>query len=229
MLSLPAAGKTRVALEDDREFSVGSGSVLFRWDERAQDWVAQTSSTDPLPRGTATLRWPEAARRELPDGWSAQLIDTETETRVDLRAESYTFDLEEDGQIEAPEESRFRLRVGPAETLPVEMAGFEARARARYGSTGRPPRKQTTPASRCSAASRRQGSSRAGPSCRKRSAGWPAGRIRSAPAGERGGSDPASDGRALKTLSHRSPAPTQACPSECGFSQSFSHKPSPDQ
>ncbi|MFB6351149.1 MAG: hypothetical protein ABEK29_05095, partial [Bradymonadaceae bacterium] len=49
MLALPAAGKTRATLEGDVTFSVGTGSILYRWTAGA--WSAQTNSSDALPRG----------------------------------------------------------------------------------------------------------------------------------------------------------------------------------
>ena len=49
MLALPAAGQKRAALEGDLEFSVNSGSILYRW--TTGSWAAQTASGDNLPRG----------------------------------------------------------------------------------------------------------------------------------------------------------------------------------
>jgi hypothetical protein len=77
--------------------------------------------------GRATIRGPENLQAQLPDGWTAQLVDTQTEARVDLQTESYTFDLEAGaGQIDRSVDSRFRLRVGPTSTIPVELTGIEA-------------------------------------------------------------------------------------------------------
>ncbi len=49
MLSLPAANATRGSLEDDLGAS-NMANALYRW--KNSEWVAQTSSSDSLPRGT---------------------------------------------------------------------------------------------------------------------------------------------------------------------------------
>jgi hypothetical protein len=74
--------------------------------------------------GTATL----ALDGPLPDAWTVELEDTATGTRVDLSAGGYAFALADgDGEIAAPEESRFVLHVTPEAALPVELTGFDAR------------------------------------------------------------------------------------------------------
>jgi hypothetical protein len=76
--------------------------------------------------GTATVRWPEGEREGLPSGWDVELVDTEADSTVDLRATAYAFDLQEGaGAIGDPGEARFELRV-TATTIPVELAGLEA-------------------------------------------------------------------------------------------------------
>ena len=116
----------------------GSDSTLVRRALASEPMPARLSGSDAVVEvpvsvrsagisGRATIRGPENLQAQLPDGWTAQLVDTHTEARVDLQAESYTFDLEAGaGQINRPVESRFRLRVGPASTIPVELTGFEA-------------------------------------------------------------------------------------------------------
>ena len=77
--------------------------------------------------GTATLRWPADTRSQLPGGWTVELEDTDTDTRVDLRNGPYTFDLEpDDGTLAAPDSARFRLHVGTSSSIPVEMTRFQA-------------------------------------------------------------------------------------------------------
>ena len=84
-------------------------------------------SVKAAPGERATVRWPEAAREQVPDGWTVELEDTRTGTRVDLRQKDYTFDLAEGGSgLTGPDEARFRLHVGRATAVPVEMAGLEA-------------------------------------------------------------------------------------------------------
>lgn len=53
MLALPAAGRTRADLEDDLDFSVPSGSILYRYEGGA--WTAKTASSASLPRGTGFM------------------------------------------------------------------------------------------------------------------------------------------------------------------------------
>lgn len=77
--------------------------------------------------GTASLRWPSPARNALPAEWDVELVDTALDTTADLRNGPYTFTLSTgDGTLDTPSAARFNLRVTPT-TLPVEMAGFEAR------------------------------------------------------------------------------------------------------
>lgn len=78
--------------------------------------------------GTATLAWPESGRDAVPERWSVQLEDTQTGTRVDLRQDSYAFDLAKgDGDLSSPGDARFRLHVAASGAIPVEVAAFQAR------------------------------------------------------------------------------------------------------
>ncbi len=110
---------------------------------RGDDLVRRALASEPYPTengptgrpvsvrsvqatGTATLRWPEGEREALPAGWDVELVDTEADSTVDLRATAYSFPLEEgDGTVGDPGDARFELRV-TATTIPVELAGLEA-------------------------------------------------------------------------------------------------------
>lgn len=78
--------------------------------------------------GTATLAWPESLRSRVPENWTVQLIDTEADSTVDLRSESYAFSLSAGQSIDDPGAARFRLalKTGP---LPFELSQFQAEAR----------------------------------------------------------------------------------------------------
>jgi hypothetical protein len=77
--------------------------------------------------GTATLRWPDDTRGQLSSDWTIELEDTDTDTRVNLRNESYTFELDPgDGTLSEPDSARFRLHVGALSVIPVEMTDFDA-------------------------------------------------------------------------------------------------------
>ena len=100
------------------------GSLPYPGEEEAR---SVPLSVKGAPGERATVRWPEAAREQVPDGWTVELEDTRTGTRVDLRQKDYTFDLAEGGSgLTGPNEARFRLHIGPATAVPVEMAGLEA-------------------------------------------------------------------------------------------------------
>ena len=100
------------------------GSLPYPGEEEAR---SVPLSVKAAPGQSATVRWPEAAREQVPDGWTVELEDTRTGTRVDLRQKDHTFDLAEGGsELSSPGEARFRLHVGPATAVPVEMAGLEA-------------------------------------------------------------------------------------------------------
>jgi hypothetical protein len=53
MLSVPSADRTRADLEDDLDFSVPSGSILYRYENGS--WSAKTASSASLPRGTGFM------------------------------------------------------------------------------------------------------------------------------------------------------------------------------
>jgi len=94
---------------------------------RVDTFVVPLSARAVETGGTATLRWPADTRGQLPGGWTVELEDTDTDTRVNLRNGSYTFDLDPgDGTLSAPDSARFRLHVGTSSAIPVEMARFEA-------------------------------------------------------------------------------------------------------
>jgi hypothetical protein len=100
------------------------GSLPYPGEEEAR---SVPLSVKGAPGEKATVRWPEAAREQVPDDWTVELEDTRTGTRVDLRQKDHTFDLAEGGSgLTGPDEARFRLHVGPATAVPVEMAGLEA-------------------------------------------------------------------------------------------------------
>jgi hypothetical protein len=73
MLSQPAAGVTRAAIEDDLNFDERFSPILYRW--TGSRWVAQTQSSDPLPRG---------------EGFILYLFDDTTEP---LEPEGIAFDV----------------------------------------------------------------------------------------------------------------------------------------
>jgi hypothetical protein len=75
--------------------------------------------------GAATLRWPTAARNQVPEGWTVELEDTQTGARVDLREESYQFEVGKSEDLSAPGEARFRVHVAPP-SLPARISAFDA-------------------------------------------------------------------------------------------------------
>jgi hypothetical protein len=77
--------------------------------------------------GTATLSWPDSLQNRLPDAWAVTLEDTHTGATVDLRAEDYSFALEDGTSIATAGAARFRLRIQSG-TLPVELTTFEGTA-----------------------------------------------------------------------------------------------------
>lgn len=80
--------------------------------------------------GTATIRWPDSERSAVPDEWVLELEDTATGERVNLSTDSYDFGISDGdgGSLSASDEARFRLNAVPGSAIPVELAGFGARA-----------------------------------------------------------------------------------------------------
>ena len=81
--------------------------------------------------GTATLSWAGRADAPVPDDWGLRLYDTQADSTVDLRRQSYTFSLEEGTALSTPSDARFRMRL-QNEVPPVELGPFEGRATAEH-------------------------------------------------------------------------------------------------
>jgi len=88
MLTFPAAGGARAALEDDLDFSVTSRATLYRWQDGA--WSPKQSSTDALPRGRGFILY-------LFDGAQNPLDSGGLEIDVDQGDENTSTDATVDG------------------------------------------------------------------------------------------------------------------------------------
>ncbi len=76
--------------------------------------------------GTATVRWPESKRGRVPPTWTVELLDRKTGAVVDLRDESYTFELVAGaGSLDTPDDARFALRLTP-KVGSAEVTNFTA-------------------------------------------------------------------------------------------------------
>ena len=79
--------------------------------------------------GTATLSGPNGRGAPVPDDWVLRLYDTQTDSTVDLRRQSYTFALEEGRTLSDPDDARFRMQL-QSDLPPVELGPFEGEAAA---------------------------------------------------------------------------------------------------
>jgi len=78
-------------------------------------------------RGTAVLSWPDSLHDRVEENWTVRLSDTKTDSTIDLRRSTYTFDLAEGDSIRHVEDARFRLELeGNARRL--ELAQFRGTA-----------------------------------------------------------------------------------------------------
>ncbi|MEF8816125.1 MAG: cadherin-like domain-containing protein [Salinibacter sp.] len=76
--------------------------------------------------GAATVTWPDPKRALVPSTWTVELHDRTTGTVVNLREESYTFDLAEGaGSLDTPSDARFELRL-TAKAGAAEVSDFSA-------------------------------------------------------------------------------------------------------
>ena len=78
--------------------------------------------------GTATLSWPDRATSSLPADWRIQLIDTKTDSTVDLRQKRYTFSVQKGKSLDQPDEARFRLKVASKRVPMAELSRFDGEA-----------------------------------------------------------------------------------------------------
>jgi hypothetical protein len=77
--------------------------------------------------GTATLAWPAARKPLVPDEWTVRLTDTEADSTINLRHQSYTFSLTEGTTISRPQEARFRLKL-QSNASPITLAHLKGTA-----------------------------------------------------------------------------------------------------
>jgi hypothetical protein len=134
----PYGAAARAGLSAPLLRSAGSGAS-------GQTLVRRALASEPVPSepvripvsvqatgvgGEAMIVWPDAAHEKVPAGWVVELIDANTGERTNLRTGAHSFPLADgDGTgLSAPGDSRFELRVGPGEPLPVELARLEASA-----------------------------------------------------------------------------------------------------
>ncbi len=73
--------------------------------------------------GTATLRWPDRLRDQVPAGWDVQLTDTKTGTTVNLKKQAYSFALPTGGKSGGPESARFTVALTPSPAV-AELVSF---------------------------------------------------------------------------------------------------------
>ncbi len=100
------------------------GSLPYPPEEEARSLPL---SVKAAPGQSVTVRWPEAARDQVPDNWTVELEDRKTDARTDLRGGGYAFEVSEDGAgLSGPEDARFLVHAGPATAVPVEMTALEA-------------------------------------------------------------------------------------------------------
>lgn len=79
--------------------------------------------------GTATLFWPDELDDSVPRDWGVHLLDTETDSTVNLRTQSYEFPLEKGDSLSSPSDARFRLVLeAKDDDLPVELTQFDGSA-----------------------------------------------------------------------------------------------------